>query len=760
MDGGDGTDALAAPRRLMRVLLVVHGFPPSGLGGTELYADRIARGLTVAGHEVAVFTREAVSSAEEHRVRDERRDGLHIRWVNNTFRNARTLVETYENPRVTRLLDAFVQDVRPDVAHVHHLTCLSTTIVDALAARGVPVILHLHDYWLLCHRGQLLDTALQRCAGPGVDGCARCTGPEGAPPAAAFRAAGLLRGLRQTAGRAWPVSLEGRMRRWLSDAGSAEAARAQSRRRLEHMRARFANVALAIAPSAHVRNRFVGAGFPEARIVVSENGVDAARRAPTRTGGALRVGFLGALMVSKAPHLIAEAIELAGAAGIEAHYYGAPSAYHGDTAYSDAIVGRLCRAGARVHGHVEHRDVAARLAEIDVLVFPSIWEEASGLGALEALAAGVPVVASRIGGIPEFVRHDLNGLLFSPGDAADLARQLRRLREEPDLLPRLRGGIAPVRAFADDLAATIARYVDVRAHVASRIDSPRVSAVVLNYQTPAETANTVTWLRMSDPPLHEIVVVDNGDGRALGEALGNRNGARLVATNANLGFAGGINAGIRAVLETDADAVLLVNSDVAVPPSTVRTLSRALEGAVGIAGPIVRSRTYPDRHLSAGIDFDHWTGRMRARTSSSEDAKGLPTAVSGCVMLVHRHVLETIGLLAEPYFFGFEDIEFCQRARRAGFETALVTAAVAYHAGGATMGTSADRLYYGARNHLRLSRDTPSRSRAHAGLRWLAIVGYSAMHAATARGGSLPERLWAIGHGVIDDLRGRVGPRR
>jgi GT2 family glycosyltransferase/glycosyltransferase involved in cell wall biosynthesis len=759
MDGGDGTDALAAARCLMRVLLVVHGFPPSGLGGTELYADRTARGLTGAGHEVAVFTREAVPGAAEHSVRDEHRAGVRIRWVNHTFRSAHTFEETYENPRITRLLDAFVQDVRPDIAHVHHLTCLSTTIVDALTARGVPVILHLHDYWMLCHRGQLLDTAFRRCEGPGVEGCQRCTGPEGAPPALAFRSAGLLRALRPKAPTAWSASIERRMRRWLAHTSSCEAARAQSRRRLQHMRARFAHVALAIAPSAHVRNRFVGAGFPAARIVVSENGVDAACRAPARTGGPLRVGFLGALMVSKAPHLIAEAIELAGG-GIEAHYYGAPSAYHGDTAYSDAIVGRLSRPGARVHGHVEHREVGERLAQMDVLVFPSIWEEASGLGAREALAAGVPVVASRIGGIPEFVRHDLNGLLFSPGDAADLARQLRRLREEPDLLPRLRAGISPVRAFPDDLAATIARYVDVRAHGASRVHSTRVSAVVLNHRTPIETANTLAWLRMSDPTLHEIVVVDNGDGRALGEAIGNGNGARLVATNANLGFAGGINVGIRAVLETDADAVLLVNSDIAVPPSTPRTLSRALGAGVGIAGPIVRDRTHPDRPLTAGIDFDHWSGRMRARTRPSDDALGPPTAVSGCVMLVHRRVFETIGLFAEPYFFGFEDIEFCQRARRAGFETALVPAAVAYHAGGATMGTSAERLYYGARNHLRLARDTPSRSRAHAILRWLAIAGYSAVHAVTARGGSLPQRLWAVGHGVIDDLRGRGGPRR
>ena len=119
----------------------------------------------------------------------------------------------------------------------------------------------------------------------------------------------------------------------------------------------------------------------------------------------------------------------------------------------------------------------------------------------------------------------------------------------------------------------------------------------------------------------------------------------------------------------------------------------------------------------------------------------------------------SIGLLSEPYFFGFEDIEFCQRARYAGFDVAVVPDAGVYHAGSATMGVSPDRLYYGVRNHLRLSRTTPARSALHAAARHLAIVSYSLAHAVTARGASLPERLWAVTHGIGDFLRGRGGPR-
>ena len=88
-----------------------------------------------------------------------------------------------------------------------------------------------------------------------------------------------------------------------------------------------------------------------------------------------------------------------------------------------------------------HAEMARAFASLDALVFPSVWEGAgAGIGAREALAAGVPVIASRIGGIPETVRHGTNGLLFEPGDPADLARQIRRMIEEPDLLDHLRAG--------------------------------------------------------------------------------------------------------------------------------------------------------------------------------------------------------------------------------------------------------------------------------------------------------------------------------
>jgi glycosyltransferase involved in cell wall biosynthesis len=90
-------------------------------------------------------------------------------------------------------------------------------------------------------------------------------------------------------------------------------------------------------------------------------------------------------------------------------------------------------------GFVEHSAVPAVLASLDVLVLPSVYEE-MGSVLVEAMVAGLPVVASDVGGIPEVVRQGETGLLVPPGDVAALTEALDRLAADPELRSRLAAG--------------------------------------------------------------------------------------------------------------------------------------------------------------------------------------------------------------------------------------------------------------------------------------------------------------------------------
>jgi GT2 family glycosyltransferase/glycosyltransferase involved in cell wall biosynthesis len=764
----------------MRILVIVHGFPPAAQGGTEIYAHAHARALRRHfGDEVVVFTRDQDPSRAEYDVRTEQRDGLRIIRVNNTFRNTRTFQETYRNEAVGAIASRVIDELRPDVAHIHHLTCLSTTIVRSLAERHVPCFVTLHDYWLICHRGQLLDVDYQVCEGPaGPDGqeprgCRACLGPAGGAGKIGFLGAATLRALE----RRLPVAPARHLRRLSSRlatiAPSAMEADHQSQTRLEHMRHVCADVTHFLAPSRHMRDRFVQFGVAPGRITVAGYGVDHAPfgRIERTASPRLRLGFLGSLMVSKAPHVLLEAVGRLPRGAVSIDLFGAYSTYHADDRYRHQLEPLLKQDGVRVHGAIAHDQVARALSSIDVLVVPSIWPENSPLVIQEAFLAGAPVVASRIGGIPEAVDEGRNGLLFRAGDSQDLARTLTRLLREPGLRDALRSGIPPVRTIEEDVGFARSLY---RAHLREGAGPARLAAVVLNYRTPDDTLLAVKSLLASRRPFQDIIVVDNDDdtrgdstGRDREDLKDLWSRISYVRTGRNLGFSGGMNVGIREALARGADRVLLANSDVIVPPDCVTRLEQCFERIpqAGIAGPVVLARSDPDRVASLGMSYAPFSGRMRHRAVGVRLADlELPAGravdgVSGCLMLVRREVFEAVGLLHEDYFFSFEDLDFCMKARRFGFATVLAGSATVYHEGSRSIGADTPRrLYFAARNHLLLARRVePSAGRlAFLGrASWIVLLNLA--HAVRSKGGSLPARLGAVAQGARDYAAGRFG---
>jgi GT2 family glycosyltransferase/glycosyltransferase involved in cell wall biosynthesis len=752
---------------MMRVLLIVHGFPPEAAGGTEIYAHDLARALRDAfGDDVFVLAREADAARPEYQVRREQRDGLEIAWVNNTFRESRGFEDSYRSPRIRRLGERFIDEVRPDVAHVHHLTCLSTELVPACAHRGIPVVFTLNDYWLACHRGQFLDVDYDRCPGASAAACARCIG-----------AAALPRALDPI------VPVARRLTRWLPGRavpgvrfGDAPAAR-EAASRLAHMRALAPNIARFLAPSRTLLQRFMEFGIPADRLHLQEQGINQARirAAHRQPGDRLRVGFLGSLMISKAPHLLLEAVEGLPERALSVHLFGGLSPYHGDDRYRSRLEPLLARPMVHHAGPVPHERVGDVLASLDVVVVPSIWIENAPFVIREAFAAGVPVVASNLGGMAELVSHERSGLLFEAGSADALRRAIRRLLDEPGLLDRLRRGVPRMKTIEEDAAWTRRVYAEhvpaavqtlaSPARPRSQVSTVRLAAVVLNYRTPSDAALAARAIQGSARAVDDLIVVDNGSGdgseqdlrRALPEA-------RVIQTGANLGFAGGCNVGIRAALESGAALVALVNSDAIVPPDALGRLEAVLveRPSFGVVGPLVLSRTHPSRIASSGMVYSPATGRMRHPDAGRDLATlRLPPViemdgVSGCVMLVRREVFERIGLLTEDYFFSFEDLDFCLRARAAGFESACVTGAIAYHEGGGTIGRqSPARLYFAMRNHLALAARLGGSASA---ARTLAILGLNLAHALTARDTARLRGLAACWRGARDHFAGRYGP--
>ncbi|WNV73725.1 glycosyltransferase [Geodermatophilus sp. DSM 44513] len=224
------------------------------------------------------------------------------------------------------------------------------------------------------------------------------------------------------------------------------------------LRAADAVVVLTARTAAALR----GDGVPAARVATIPSGFDpalfaAAGHADVLPGaGRPRIGYVGRLAPQKRADRLVEAFGRMREPATLVVVGDGP-----DRARVHALAAGL----PRVHltGFVEHTAVPAVLAALDVLVLPSDYEE-MGSVLTEALASGLPVVASDVGGIPEVVRDGETGLLVPPGDVAALAAALDRLAADPVLRARLAAG---ARARAADYAwpALAARVAAVYARV-------------------------------------------------------------------------------------------------------------------------------------------------------------------------------------------------------------------------------------------------------------------------------------------------------
>ena len=138
----------------MKILQVIHGYPMRYNAGSEVYTQTLSHALA-AQHEVHVFTREEDSFAPDFRLREES-DPL-LPAIRLHLVNVARSRDRYRHAGVDQRFAELCEKIRPDVVHIGHLNHLSTSLVFEAAARAIPIVYTLHDYWVMCPRGQFMQ---------------------------------------------------------------------------------------------------------------------------------------------------------------------------------------------------------------------------------------------------------------------------------------------------------------------------------------------------------------------------------------------------------------------------------------------------------------------------------------------------------------------------------------------------------------------------------------------------------------------------
>jgi glycosyltransferase involved in cell wall biosynthesis len=357
-------------------------------GGAERYYFELADILRARGHDVVPFAmqheRNEPSEHSDLFVSHEAFDGGAGRFAQ--LRAAARVVYSVE---ARRKIEALVDRVRPDVAHLHNIAHqLSPSILWGLRAKGVPVVQTLHDYKLVCPNYQMF-----------VHGrtCERCRSWR-------YWNAVVHRCMRDSVARSLTVCVEAYVHR---------IARTYEE-----------NVSVFIAPSRSLRDRMIAHGVAAEKIVHLPYAIGLSAYEPVY-GSEGYVMSVGRLSVGKGVETLLRAAAIARSVKLKIVGSGplGPSL--------EAAAAREGLGNVEFLGHLSGRDLAEVFQGALGVVVPSECFENSPLAVYEAFAYGKPVLGSSIGGIPELVVEGETGRLFTPGDAAGLAEALVRLASDP-----------------------------------------------------------------------------------------------------------------------------------------------------------------------------------------------------------------------------------------------------------------------------------------------------------------------------------------
>ncbi len=222
--------------------------------------------------------------------------------------------------------------------------------------------------------------------------------------------------------------------------------------------ARFADRIVTLSQTLH--DMLLANGVPQEKLTICRTGIPSTfpnlgpkAEAPIQP---LKVVFLGRWSRTKGIHLLVAALKsLPAEMPIQLTIYGIQD----DQRYRQEVLAMIGDdARIQVSDPLSREELPSTLKTYDVLAIPSQWFDVRPMAVLEAHALGLPVIGSDMGGIPELIKHEVDGLLVEPTNVADWSHALFRLVSEPELLQRLRQGIQPVRTMRTEAEETVKLY--------------------------------------------------------------------------------------------------------------------------------------------------------------------------------------------------------------------------------------------------------------------------------------------------------------
>ena len=394
----------------MHILKIIHGYPPQYNAGSEVYSQSICIELSKY-HKISVFTREENLYAPCFSIREEKiNENLTLYLVNHPQGK-----DGYRHQQMDDIFTSLLKKLQPNIAHIGHLNHLSTGLVDVLNLFKIPIVYTLHDFWLMCPRGQFLTRSIGNPEG----NFQLCTHQND----------------RKCATDCYKVYFSGIKENEASDIEQWES---WVHHRMKEVKRIVSKIDLFIAPSKYLENRFVqDFCIPKEKIIYLDYGFPTQYLLPTQKISAnepYTFGYIGTHIPAKGVNLLIEAFKRLEQPAI-LKIFGREN---GQSTKALRVMASSSKNKIEFLGeYINQNLVNDVFSKVDCIVVPSIWGENSPLVIHEAQACKIPVITADFGGMKEYVAHKVNGLLFKHREVESLAEQLNFAVSNPEKMKNL-----------------------------------------------------------------------------------------------------------------------------------------------------------------------------------------------------------------------------------------------------------------------------------------------------------------------------------
>ncbi len=437
----------------MKILQVSHGLPPKEKAGVELYTFYLSKALADLGHQVHVFCREEDPGKEQFTCSVERADGFNVTRIVNNLTWISDPRIYYDNHFFDRAFSEVLEREHPDVVHFQHFIALSAHLLKIAREKGIPVVITLHDFFILCHRIHLMKGDQRLCPGPlyGLE-CVSCLDFISPPRDPRIRALVKARAILPFPVIKWT-------KRFFIPSRYLEEKGYEVFHRYRFMHELFKLTDLILTPSHFVRKMFLKYHpfiAPKTRVVpLGIFPIDHQKQGKER-GEKIRFCYVGNILPIKGIHLLVDVFKQLPPGRSILTLYGDRTSWN--EAYYDRLKKEASGYSVDFRGPFERKDLSAALKDQDVLVLPSICYESFSFVIREANSMGLPVIASSIGAIPEAIEDGQNGFLFESGNPDDLKRCMLRFIDEPRLIQQMGSKMPKVKFMAEHAGELVKLY--------------------------------------------------------------------------------------------------------------------------------------------------------------------------------------------------------------------------------------------------------------------------------------------------------------